>query len=177
MNATDVDLQISDEPKTYRDAKLIFFASLQGPSMLISIYILYQYCRHRQHRLRLNNDSIIGMILISFIQTSTELPITLNYLRLGRVQIRKPGFCLFWTWYSLSLLATNLLLMNWTAIERHIFIFHSNWLRTRSQKWKYHYIPSIVCVMYSPLFYFACVILYQCENHFDYTLDLLVTVK
>ena len=79
------------------------------------------------------------------------------------------GFCLFWAWYNLSLLATNISLMAWTSIQRHILIFHSNWIQTQSGKWKWNYIPLIFCGTYPAVFYFACIIIYQCENHFDYT--------
>ena len=160
---------ISSEPEVYRYAKLVLFTLLEGPSILISIYILYQFLRHRQYRSRLNNHSIIGLIFISLIETASELPIALNYLRLGYVQPMKYGFCLFWIWYNFSLQTTNLILMTWTSIERHILIFHSNWIRTRYGKWIWHYIPLIFCLTYIPIFYLSCIIIYQCENHFDYT--------
>lgn len=172
MSASDTDLPLSYEPKAYRDGKLFFFSSVAGPSILISIYILYQFFRHRRHRSRLNNHSIIGLIFISCIQTSSELPITLHYLRLGRVEPMRGEFCLFWSWYNLSLLATNVSLMAWTSIQRHILIFHSNWVQTRSGQWKWNYFPLIFCGTYPALFYFACIIIYRCENNFDYTSPL-----
>ena len=159
---------MSSEPEIYRYTKLVLFASLEGPSMLISIYILYQFLQHRQYRVRLNNHSIIGLIIISFMDTTSEIPIALNYLRLGYVQPMNNGFCLFWIWYNFSLQTTNLILMTWTSIERHILIFHSNWVQTRSGKWKWHYIPLIFCVTYIPIFYLSCIFIYQCENAFDY---------
>ena len=42
-------------------------------------------------------------------------------------------------------------------------------IQTRSGKWMWHYIPLIFCVMYTPIFYLSCIIIYQCENNFDYT--------
>ena len=83
---------ISSEPEVYRYAKLVLFALLEGPSILISIYILYQFLRHRQYRSRLNNHSIIGLICISLIETASELPIALNYLRLGYVSTNEIWF-------------------------------------------------------------------------------------
>lgn len=169
MNETSVDLEISSEPIVYRYIKLCLFASLSVPSILISIYILYKLLGSRQYRSRLNNHSIIGLILISFIEVTSELPIMLQYLRLGYVQPSKYSFCLFWIWYNFSLQTTNIILMSWTSIQRHILIFHSNWIQTRIGQWKWHYIPLIISVTYIPIFYFSCIIIYQCENVFDYT--------
>lgn len=169
MNGSNIESAISSEPVVYRYVKLYLFVSLEVPSVMISIYILYQFCRHHQYRWRLNNHSIIGLIIISLIETTSELPIALHYLRLGNVQPMKSSFCLFWIWYNFSLQTTNLILMTWTSIERHILIFHSNWVQTSIGKWKWHYLPLILCVTYIPMFYLSCIILYQCENHFDYS--------
>ncbi len=177
MNETNInDFVISTEPLVYRYIKLCLFVSLEIPSVLISIYILYKFFRFRQHRSHLNNHSIIALIIISFIETTTELPIALEYLRVGQVQPSKYSFCIFWIWYNFSLQTTNLSFMTWTSIERHILIFHSNWIQTSIGKWKWHYIPLIICSTYIPIFYFSCIILYQCQNSFDYTSLLCGTI-
>jgi hypothetical protein len=169
MNESQSDLIISSEPKLSRYIKLCVFGILEIPSVLISIYILYKFYCFPQYRNRLNNHPIIGLILISFIETTSELPIALQYLRLGYVKPNKYGFCLFWIWYNFSLQTTNLTLMTWTSIQRHILIFHSNWLQTSIGKLKWHYIPLIFSVTYIPIFYFSCIIIYQCQNYFDYS--------
>ena len=169
MNFVNTESEISSEPIVYRYAKLFLFASLEVPSILTSNYILYKFSRNRQYRSRLNNHSIIALVIISLLETTSELPIVLHYLRLGHVEPMKYGFCLFWVWYNFSLFTTNLFLMSWTSIERHILIFHSNWIQTSIGKCKWHYIPLTICITYIPIFYFSCIIIYQCENTFDYT--------
>ncbi|CAF3922581.1 unnamed protein product [Adineta steineri] len=172
MNETNSDIIISSEPELYRYLKLCIFVILEIPSILISIYIIYQFIHSRQFRSRLNNHSVIALIILSFIETTSELPIALQYLRLGHVQPMNSNFCLFWIWFNFSLQTTNLFLMGWTSIERHILIFHSGWVQTTIGKIKWHYIPLIFCSTYIPLFYLSCVIIYQCENIFDYSLYL-----
>ena len=169
MNDTESEFSISSEPQLYRYLKLYVFASIEIPSALTSLYILYQFFRFRQHRSRLNNHSIIALIIVSFIETTSELPIALQYLRLGYVKPTKYSFCIFWIWYNFSLQTVNLSLMTWTSIERHILIFHSNLIQTSMGKIKWHYIPLTICSIYIPIFYFVCVVLYQCENFFDYS--------
>ena len=131
MEATNSELLVSSEPKVYRDTKFFSFVLLEGPSIWISINILYKFCRHRQHRSRLSNHFIIALIVVSLMDTTIEMPIVLHYLRLGRVEPSKYGLCLFWFWLCYSLQNVNVFLMTWTSIERHILIFHSNWIQTR----------------------------------------------
>ena len=157
MNASESDFTISSEPQLYRYIKLCLFSILEIPSVLISIYILYKFFSSRQNRSRLNNHFIIALIILSFIETTSELPIALQYLHLGHVYPSKYNFCLFWIWYNFSLQTTNLFLMTWTSIQRHILIFHSNWIQTRIGKLKWHYIPLIFCVTYiSNILFFMC---------------------
>ncbi|CAF1253730.1 unnamed protein product [Adineta ricciae] len=160
---------VPSEPELYRHIKFYLFIVLQIPSVLISMFIIYKFVTVRQFRVRLNNHSIFALVIVSFIETTTELPITLDYLRFGYVKIMKYSFCLFWTWFNFSLQTINLILMAWTSFERHILIFHSNLVQTKLGQFKWHYIPLIFCVTYIPIFYFSCVILYQCENFFDYS--------
>lgn len=169
MNGTENYIVISSEPILYRYIKLYLFATIEIPSILISIYILYKFIQNHRFRCHLNNHSIIGLIIVSFLDTTTELPITLQYLRLGYVQPNTYNFCLFWVWFNFSLQSINLILMTWISIQRHILIFHSNLLNTTKGKIKWHYIPLTICVTYIPLFYFSCIILYSCENLFDYS--------
>ncbi|CAF3431409.1 unnamed protein product [Rotaria sp. Silwood2] len=170
MNETDSGSSQSSEPELYRYyIKLYLFGSLEVPSILISIYILFKFINNRQFRSHINNHSIILLIIVSFLNTTSELPITLQFLRVGYIKPNSNIFCLFWIWYNFSLQSTNLVLMTWVSFQRHILIFHSNWTQTKIGKLKCHYIPLIISITYIPIFYFSCIIIYQCENFFDYT--------
>jgi hypothetical protein len=141
---------------------------MEFPSVSIAIYILYKFFCSHEIRSRLNNHSIIALVFVAFIELTTELPITLQFLSSGHVQPKTKGFCLFWIWYNFSLQSINLFLMAWISIERHILIFHSNLIQTSIGKLKWHYIPLMFSIIYIPLFYFSCIIIYSCENSFDY---------
>ncbi|CAF4667001.1 unnamed protein product [Rotaria sp. Silwood2] len=172
MNQSESTSPTSSEPMLDRYIKLYLLTTTAIPSILTSIYILYKFVIDHQFRSHLNNHSIIAMIIVSFVDTTTELPITLQYLRVGYVQPDKKEFCLFWVWYVFTLETVNVSLMTWTSIERHILIFHSHWIQTQRGKIIWHYIPLIFCITYIPIFYFACVVLYPCENFFEYSLFL-----
>ncbi|CAF3287893.1 unnamed protein product [Rotaria sp. Silwood2] len=160
------------EPSIVRHIKLYLFITIELPSISISIYIFYRFYHSHEIRSRLNNHSIIALLIISFIELTTELPITLQYLGSGHVQPKVKRFCLFWIWYYYTLQSINLFLMAWTSIERHILIFHSNLILTSIGRLKWHYIPLMICIIYIPLFYFFSIIIYPCENSFNYSLHL-----
>ena len=176
MNASDVERSFSVEPLVYRFTKLGFFAAGLPLSASMAIYILCRLLHSRQFRSSLSNQSIIALLLDAFVQITSELPITLDYLVHGYVRIHTDAFCRFWVWYNFSLQSSNLLLMSWISIERHILIFHFELLRTSRGKMIYHFLPLIVCVVYVPLFYFICVVLYPCVNSFDPTSLLCGTI-
>ncbi|CAF0988746.1 unnamed protein product [Adineta steineri] len=166
MNETAVLL----EPTFVRHLKFYLFISIECPSISTAIYVLYRFFRSYEIRSRLNNHSIIALLFTSCIAITTELPITLRFLKTGNVQPKSKGFCLFWIWYNFSLQSINLFLMAWLSIERHILIFHSNLIQTSVGKIKWHYIPLSFSMIYIPLFYFFCIFIYSCENSFNYSL-------
>ncbi|UJR08865.1 hypothetical protein I4U23_013120 [Adineta vaga] len=163
---------VSFEPYIIRHLKFYLFTSIQVPSVCVSIYILYQCYRSDKIRSRIHNHFLIVLLAIAFLELTTELPITLQFLYSGRVRPQSHGFCLFWIWYNCSLHSINLFVMAWTSIERHILIFHSHLLQTTRKKFQCHYFPLIFSLCYIPFFYFVCIFLYSCENSFDYTLLL-----
>lgn len=156
------------EPQLYRYLKLIPFLLLAIPSICLSLFIFYKCLRSPPFRARLNNQSIVLLILVAFLQITIELPITLQYLRTDEVQPRTDGFCLFWTWLNFSLQSSNLFLMTWLSIERHLLIFHSNLVQTFAGKMKWHFIPLGFCCIYIPAFYLVCIFIYPCQNAFNY---------
>ncbi|CAF3555950.1 unnamed protein product [Rotaria socialis] len=162
----------SSEPPIVRHIKFYLFISIELPSVSISIYIFYKFYHSYEIRSRINNHSILALLVVSFIALTTELPITLQYHSSGHVKPEDERFCLFWIWYNYSLKAIDLFLMAWTSIERHILIFHSYLVLTSIGKLKWHYIPLVISFVYVPLFYFLCVTIYPCENNFDYSSHL-----
>ena len=163
---------VLSEPFFARHLKLYLFTSLELPSVSISIYILYKFYHSHKIYSRLNNRSIVALLLVTLITLTTELPITLVFLSSGRVQPVDERFCLFWIWYNSSLQGINLFLMAWTSIERHILIFHLSLVLRAAGRLKWHYIPLIICIIYVPLFYFFSIIIYPCESSFNYSRHL-----
>ncbi|CAF1426240.1 unnamed protein product [Rotaria sp. Silwood1] len=117
MNQSENTSVTSLESMLDRYIKLYLLATISIPSILTSIYILYKFVIDRQFRSHINNHTIIAMIIVSFVNTTTELSITLQYLRVDYVQPNKKNFCVFWIWYVFALQIVNISLMTWALIE------------------------------------------------------------
>ena len=95
-------------------------------SLLIFIYFgIYRHARVKDHQ-----HSILLLLLINFFQVVTDLPMPMSFFHLnGNVQPATSKYCTWWIWYEFSLNTTNGLLMAWISIERHLLIFHYNFIR------------------------------------------------
>jgi hypothetical protein len=80
-------------------------------------------------------------------------------------------FCVVWSWWDDSTLAVSLHLVTWCCIERHLFVFHSQMMKKKWCLILLHYIPLIICLLYTPVFY-AIVEFFPttCTNVWDYSL-------
>ena len=115
----------------------------------------------------LHHHAVLLLIVLSFLYTSFDLPFSINYFRLGYHPYRSIPFCLWWYWLDYSLIAMSLFLTATASIQRHILIFHSQWLNVRRTRILLHYIPLIISLAYPALFYIVLMFLYPCEVYFD----------
>jgi hypothetical protein len=120
----------------------------------------------------LYNHIIILLLFINLIVQLTEIPWFISYYRFGSVWLATPIFCLVWVFIDESLSVTTTIFFAWATIERHILIFHDQWVSTRIKRLFIHYSPigflSLYCICYS----FVVIIFPPCENIFDYTLPV-----
>ena len=56
----------------------------------------------------------------------------------------------------------------WRSIERHLLVFHHQYLRTKRQKFLFHYFPLIVISIYLSGFYLGAIVFPPCETNFDF---------
>jgi hypothetical protein len=95
------------------------------------------------------------------------MPLTLIMLHTGFVAVQSSRFCLFWPVYNYALFVIGLMFMAYGCIERYFLVFH----RVFFQKHLIllHYGPLVFFLIYPPLLYFGLIVIYPCENDFDYT--------
>ena len=62
-------------------------------------------------------------------------------------------FAHFWTFVDYLCYSTQLVGFGYASVERHILIFHSNWVSTKKKQFFVHYLPVTTVLIYSILYY------------------------
>ena len=142
--------------------KFAVLLTLQIPSILVSILIFAYFGYYRHTRVKDHNRSILLLLLINFLQVTTDLPMVINFFRLsGTVQPAVSPYCIWWVWFEFSLNTTNGFLMAWISFERHLLIFHSNVIRGAGP-WKRRLMqifPLVICSFWGPMYYLLTVVI------------------
>ena len=133
-------------------------------SILCTIFDLYQLLSDRKLRQALNNHIIIILLFTGLVYESTTVPFMLNYYRLGKAWILTPSFARFWTLIDYITYEIELLGFAWATIERHILIFHQQWLATEKKRFFIHYLPIIAIIIYCLAYYPFMIFFPYCQS-------------
>ena len=155
------------EPYTYRMIRFWLLFLFQIPSVLTSCLIfifVFKSGEILSHHLQ--NHAIVVILVVYFLLTVIELPITLTFAYRGYVQPQNDHFCSFWVACNYGLFAIGSYLMAFAAIERYFLIFHEHFVR--SWRWLVHYIPILLCILYPIIFYTCMLTTTACMNTYDY---------
>ena len=142
------------------------------PSLLCDILILIHFIRHWKKEIveSSHNHAFVYLILASCIQKSVDVPFLLHYLRWGFSLLQNSTFCLAWCWIDYSLISCLLHMLAWFSIERHLFVFHHQWMKKKSSLLLFHYVPLVICSVYAPLFYLIVIFFpSKCANTWIYS--------
>lgn len=151
------------ETSLSRSIKFWILLSFQIPSILCSIFILYNNLCFRVYRRSIPNHVITLMLIVGLFSVTIDLSLTMNYLREGIVKPQTKSFCLFWMYIDYTLYASGILLTAWASIERHILIFSIQFFRLTCQKICFHYLPIFVLLIYPFIFYGYTIFFYPCQ--------------
>lgn len=105
--------------------------------------------------------------MITFLQVTGELPLSLNHLRTGSAALFSEGFCQFWIVFNYMTNTGSLWTMAIANIQRYFIIFHRSWV-DQHKIWFSH-IPLFCCAVYPIILYSYLVLKYNCVNVFDYS--------
>ncbi|CAF3811820.1 unnamed protein product [Rotaria socialis] len=117
-------------------------------SLLCSIFVLYYLLFDQNLRQRLHNHVVIVILIINFVTEVTDIPWIIYQYRYGVVLLFTPFFCHTWKCIDSTTYSTTARLVAWASVERHILIFHTNWITTKKRKILLHYLPIIAIVTY-----------------------------
>ncbi len=146
------------------------------PSILCTLFVLYHLLFDRTLRRSLNNHVIIVLVFTVLFCELTNYPWMLYYYYHVNTWQRSFSFCLIWGFIDWAVYMLQLLLFAWTSIERHILIFHDKWVSTKRKRFFVHYLPVITIVIYWFTFYSYVYFYPSCENTYDGSQMVCVTV-
>jgi hypothetical protein len=138
------------------------------PSVIVSIFNLYHLLSKRALRTAINNHVIILLLLCGLIETFTDIIWQIYFYRNGVPVSSTPSFCLTWVYLSSAAYISTYILMAWASMERHILVFYPNWLRSKQNRFYFHYIPLAACILYPSIFYAATLLIMSCSLGFNY---------
>lgn len=145
------------------------------PSILCSIFILYHLIFDRTLRQSLNNYVIMIILLVILICEVTIYPWMLYYYHYNSIWERSLLFCTIWAFLDWSMGTIQASLLAWATIERHILIFHDQWMLTKKKRFFIHYLPPIILLIYYLIFYITVFFFPSCENFYDIFSAVCVT--
>ncbi|CAF1613897.1 unnamed protein product [Adineta ricciae] len=119
-------------------------------------------------RQRINNHVVLVLLILTFIQVTGELPLTLNFLHTGSAVVSSREFCQFWIIFNYMLFTCSLWTMAVASIQRYWLVFHRTFFDRHL--FLLHYIPLCLCILYPVVLYSYLVTRYSCVNNYDYSL-------
>ncbi|CAF3316324.1 unnamed protein product [Rotaria sp. Silwood2] len=140
------------------------------PAIFFSILIFVHIALNHEARSKLKNHGWLVLITTNFFQLVIDLPMPMSYYRMDAVWPASNTYCVWWTWCEFSLNAIGLFLMTWISIERHVLVFHPHTIfQNPWKKWIFHFVPIIICLLYTPIFYFVLVVISpSCTTVWDF---------
>ncbi|CAF3309515.1 unnamed protein product [Rotaria socialis] len=138
--------------------------------MLFSILIIAYFARNHEVRSKFKNHGWFVLIIVNFTQLLLDLPMPMNYYRMGTVWPASNEYCVWWTWCEFSLNTIGLFLMAWVLVERYVLIFHPHaMIQSRWKKWIFHFTPIILSLIWAPTLYLVLVVISPyCTNEWDF---------
>jgi len=142
------------------------------PSVICSIAVLFHILSNRNRRTAIHNHFIIILLINNLIYELIDVPLLLNYDRLGTVWPASEIFCVIWMFIDEALSSVSTVVVAWTSLERHMLIFHKQWFATVRGRVLLHYTPLVLLISYIILFHTFAILIPPCKNVFDYTEEI-----
>jgi hypothetical protein len=153
--------------------KFIVILLLQIPAIILFLCIFAFFITNRIHLRQLQNQALLVLLIVNFIQLTLNIPLLLHFFRLDRISPATSAYCRFWMFLDSTLDAANEFLMAIMCIQRHTLIFKPNTFHIRFKLYLFYYLPLLFAVVYSVGFYMGSVIFYPCDNtEWNFTMSI-----
>lgn len=122
-------------------------------SLICTLFTLYFLLFDSALRRALNNHIIIVLLFLGLLYELTNIPWHLRNDQFSISWSVSPFFNLFWTFVDYPLYSLQITLFSWATVERHILIFHNQWVSTRKKCFFVHYVPIVFLSIYYLIYY------------------------
>ncbi|CAF1361321.1 unnamed protein product [Adineta steineri] len=126
-------------------------------SLICCLFVLYHFLFDSNLRRGLHNHVIIIILFMCLIWELTTVPWSMYLFLYDVVWIQTPTF---------SKLA------GWASVERHILIFHDQWVSTKKKRFFVHCFPLIFIVLYGIVVYGITTPMNNCNRPFYYFIPM-----
>lgn len=140
-----------------------FLIILNALSIVCSLFVLYHLVFDRNLRKAMNNHIIIILLFIGIFLELTDIPYVIHFYRFDDTWQFTVQFSQFWTFIDYGFYSIQMLLFAWATIERHILIFHDQWLSTKKKRFFLHYLPIIIIIVYCLIYYLIIIVFLACD--------------
>ncbi|CAF3838715.1 unnamed protein product [Adineta steineri] len=141
-------------------------------SVTCCIFVLFHFLSNSTLRHSLHNHAIIIALFLCLIRELTTVPWVMHFYLYGVVWIKSPAYCMIWKFIDSTVYTSLAKLVGWTSVERHILIFHSQWIATNRRRYLIHYTPLILIVLYGVILYGITSPMNDCNRSFIYNSNL-----
>ncbi|CAF4299086.1 unnamed protein product, partial [Adineta steineri] len=141
-------------------------------SFICCLFVLYHLLFDSTLRRGLHNHVMIILLIMCLIAELTTIPWTMYLFLYGVAWIQTPTFCMIWKFFDTATYTTTAKLVGWASIERHILIFHDQWVSTKKKRFFIHYLPLIFIVLYGVVVYGTITPINDCNRPFYYFIPM-----
>ncbi|CAF1247497.1 unnamed protein product [Adineta steineri] len=137
-------------------------------SLICCLFVLYHLLFDSNLRRGLHNHVIIIVLFMCLIAELTTVPWSMYLFLYDVVWIQTPTFCMIWRFLDTTPYTIIAKLVGWASVERHILIFHDQWVSTKKKRFFIHYLPLIFIVLYGVVVYGTTTPMNNCNRPFYY---------
>jgi hypothetical protein len=155
-----------------RSVRFWLLLLLDIPSIICSIFLLFNLLNDKILRLQLANHVMIILLIIGLILQLVDIPFHLSFLHFGVVYPSTPGLCLVWLFLDIGLMTGCIIIIAWGSIQRYLLIFHRSLFSNGKKRFLFHYFPLTIVLAYILTFYIIGIIFPPCVNTYTYDLPV-----
>lgn len=142
------------------------------PSVACSIFVICYSLIDKRSRSNIKNHALIVALYFGLGVQLIDVPLYINFIEHSAVVPQNPLTCLVWLLASIGYYNGVVLTTAWIAFERHIIVFHNQWITKTKPYITVHVLPLLIIIVYVNVYYIYANFFYDCQNRFDYTLPI-----